>query len=119
MENMLEDLRNAYEIADEAAVEKFAVDDPKNGMRISWYHKEDEEYAKEWGDGTTAREMAPYSGILVLAPDRGTGREFDFDDFVVVVDRYPTEKCFPDTDWVALPRLLATENLVEVFPQPD
>lgn len=113
--NILQDLRNAYEITDEAACDKFKVDDPQNGMRVSWYFKDEVAYAKEWGDGATAREMAAHSGILMLGPDQDTGRCHDFDDFVVVVDRYPTEKCWPITSWIALCRLLAMEDLVEVF----
>ncbi len=112
---VLDDCRNAYEIADEEAFGRFKVDDPRNGLRVWWYYTLDEEYAAEWGEGATARDMAPYSGLLVLAPDRDTGRQFDVEDFVVVVDTYPTEKCSPDSDWVALPRLLVGEDLVEVF----
>ncbi|MDE2440734.1 MAG: hypothetical protein KGP14_06895 [Betaproteobacteria bacterium] len=111
---VFDDLRNAYEIADDEDFGKFNVDNPTNGLRVSWYYKQDAEYAKEWRE-KSARDLAPYSGILALAPGKNTGHEGDIEDFVVVVDRYPTEKCWPETDWVTLARLLSNKDLVEVF----
>ena len=114
-ETVAQDLRQAFSITKDGDEDKFKVDDPENGQRVRWYYKEDEAYAKEWGEGRTPRDMAPYSGILVLGPDKDTGCYHDFDSWVVVIDAYPTEKCSPDSEWVALARILANESLVEVF----
>ena len=113
MEHIINDLRNAYDIASDEDINKFKVTDPKNGMRVEWYYIEDKEYAEQYQE--KPRNIAPYSGILALAPDKDTGRHFDFDDFVVIIDRYPTEKCSPISDWVALPKILSNKDLVEVF----
>jgi len=99
-------------------LDKFRISYPSNGMRISWYYEEDKRFAGQHPNEFTLREFAPYSGILVLMPNRDTGRP-EWDDFIVCVDDYPTEKCYPISDMVALGRLLEVEELVEVFELGD
>jgi hypothetical protein len=43
------------------------------------------------------------------------GGELETDECVVVMDRYPCEKSYPETDWIALNRILDDEELVEIY----
>ena len=89
----------------------------KAGQRIGWWYREDEEYAKECGD--TVEEDIPFMGVVVPGPDienrSGSMGEFDSEECVVVVTVFPVEKCYPDTDYVAMKRLLNNDDLVKVI----
>lgn len=90
----------------------------ENGMRVYWYYQEDFEYMQTWchkGDAEEAiREQPPFSGLLVVMPDRDMA-SLEWDDVMLVVDRYPTEKCWPISEWISLGELLEQDNLVEVY----
>jgi hypothetical protein len=108
------------------------------GQRIYWYFREDVEYAKEYAfdpeedeDGneipvtdeqacSAVRQDPPYSGLCVPLPGQLVdGCDLDIDAVLVVIDRYPTEKCDPEAEWVALNRLLASPDLVEICARSD
>lgn len=88
----------------------------ENGDRIYWYYQEDIDFAEEME--FNIREDKAYSGIVVIIPDiEYNGGDLDCDNTIVIVDRYPCEKCYPITDWIALNRLLDEENLIEIYKQ--
>ncbi|GEM_PF-7091134 len=85
-----------------------------HGCRVYWYFNEDAAFFKR--EKVSARQYAGYSGLVVLAPDAECGGgEIDFEKAVLIVDRYPCEKCSPEVDYVAFKRFLDNEDLVEVF----
>lgn len=112
-----EDMRN-FDLAPEDSCDRLLKCEIKHGERVYWYFKEDAKYAKEFQNDV--REQRLYSGILLHCDGQiADGREIDIEDCVLVVDHYPTEKCWPDVSWIALGRLLASEGLVEVYSLPS
>lgn len=99
-------------------LEKLKFDRIDNGMRAYWYYQEDFEFMRTWcyrRDAEEAiREQPPFSGLLVVLPGKDMA-SLDWDDVMLVVDRYPTEKCWPISEWISLGELLEQDNLVEVF----
>lgn len=92
----------------------------KTGQKVGIIYKEDLEYAKEWMDNLGDIHNRPFfSGYIVALPDKDTGRFLDVEDVMVVITDYPTEKCFPLTDWIALNRLLDNDDLVEIYNYKD
>lgn len=88
--------------------------DPKPYSRIYWYYKDDLEFAKT--EGLDVREMQYCSGIIIPPPFNQSLDMFEpFEHGIVIIDRYPTEMCAPDVDWICLKRLLQDDNLVEVY----
>lgn len=87
---------------------------PEPYSRIFWYYTEEEKYAKD--EGFDPRDKDFYSGIIIPPPfDRSLSMFEPFEHGIVIVDRYPTEMCSPDVDWVTLKRLLSDNTLVEVY----
>jgi len=86
---------------------------PRAGNRVWWYYAEDKKWSRE--EKFNVRDHAGYSGVLVPGPDVETHFDYDIEKLVVVHDRYPTEKCNPDSQWIHLLRLLLAPGLVEVF----
>ena len=86
------------------------------GLRIYWFFKEDEEFCTEYCDGEDPHDNPGYSGLLVPAPDcEMRGGELEWEDCVVVQDRYPAEKCYCEATYIAFNRLLDADGLVEIF----
>jgi len=88
----------------------------RHGSRFKWYYREDIEFAKHIN--SDPRDMAPYSGLIVSVPDvefSSSNTELDIEQCVVIIDTYPTEKCGPECEWIALGRLLDNEDLIEMF----
>ncbi|MGV0949279.1 MAG: hypothetical protein ACOYB3_01310 [Azonexus sp.] len=86
---------------------------PCTGNRVWWYYDDDKKFAK--GEDISVRSIAGYSGILVPGIDVETTCDYDIEKLVVVQDRYPCEKCNPESQWISLIRLLLSPGLVEVF----
>lgn len=116
LDELMEDLKSLdlpQDIAESAAKIKCEL---IPGKRIYWFFKEDEDYCKEFCDGESPREHPVYSGIVVPAPDcEMRGGSLEWEDCVVVHDIYPVEKCYCEVVYIALPRLLDAEGLVEIF----
>ena len=75
----------------------------KGYTRIWWRYEEDEE------DGEL---FWPYSGVVV--PKHGMEvfhDEMEIEDIIIIHDEYPTEKCYPEVQWIAMARLLDDETL--------
>ncbi|KKL99393.1 hypothetical protein LCGC14_1814880 [marine sediment metagenome] len=88
----------------------------KHGSRVYWYYKDEKEFADQ--EGMDIKEDPPYSGIVVAIPDttmQSRPQELDFENCMIVMDNYPTEKCYPEATWMAINRLLDNEDLVEIF----
>ena len=89
-----------------------------NGARIRWYYQDGLDSWKKCGEDGNPRDYAHYSGIVFAVPGievRHHDEDLDFDQAIVCVDEYECEKCYPDTEWVALSRLLDDPKLIEVF----
>jgi hypothetical protein len=90
------------------------------GQKVSWYDADDLAYFKECndeaGEELGLRNAAHYQGIVVPMPGiEYNGGELEYDECIIVITSYECEKCYPEIDWVALPRLLDDEKLIEVF----
>jgi hypothetical protein len=90
--------------------------DLKIGQRVNWYYEDDKKFLEEHEPGASMRRNPPFSGLVIPIPSiEADGRELEWDDCIIVIDRYPTEKCWPEVEWLALGRLLDREDLVELF----
>ncbi len=86
----------------------------KNGLRVQWYYKDDEEFCQSFD--ADPRKETMYSGIIVAKPDiEARGNELQLCDCVVVIESYPCEKENPRCDWCALSRLMDSDDIVELF----
>lgn len=87
----------------------------RQGMRIGWYYQDDKIFAKEHGGDP--RIDCPFSGIVIALPgiELRSGGDLEWEDCTIIVDEYPTQKCYPEVHWVALGRLVDNEHLVEIF----
>lgn len=83
--------------------------EPEHGKRIYWAYKEDVEFFK----GEDVELSYLYSGILIAKPDASI-HAHDVEDFIVVCDEYPVEKCDCDVDWIALSKLMDNDTLHEI-----
>ena len=101
----------------EEKLDKIKVPELYSGLRVYWYYKDDAEFSAQFRDDP--RVDPPYSGLIIPLPDveirGGHEGELEWEDCIVVIDSYPTEKCYPEVDWVALGRLLDNDNLVEIY----
>lgn len=91
----------------------------KNGTRVYWYYQEDVDYANEYCDGISPRDYPPFSGIAIAKPGMVMFGELEIHDCIIVLDNHPAEKCYPESDWIALPKLLNASDLVEIFTRED
>jgi len=88
----------------------------KAGQRVSWWFTEDVAYAEHIG--TRVEDDPPYSGIVVPRPDHELrGGDLEPEDCVVVMDLYPTEKCYPEATYMSVRRMLANPDLVLIVVQ--
>lgn len=88
------------------------------GQRIYWYTKVDQEFCEEHTDDDSPRDDPAYSGIIVPAPDTEMrGGELEWEHCVVVQDQYPAVGEYHQAMYLAFPRLLDDENLVEVYSE--
>lgn len=87
----------------------------KIGKRIYWYYKEDLDFALNENkiDKDFDVYYPGYSGIVILKPDTDS-RSIDGEDCIIVIDRYPCEKCNPEVDWLPLYKLIDCDDLVEI-----
>ena len=99
----------------EAAFAKCSVAQLAPGQRIGWWYEDDAECMQE----CDLLADPPFSGIVVPGPGyEARGPMLEIEDTVVVIDRYPTEKCYPEVEYVAMRRLLDARDLVRVIPAP-
>lgn len=87
-----------------------------HGKRIYWYYKDDAEFAEE--EDLDVRDEGYYSGLVIGLEDNEAG-PLDPWDCMIVIDRYPCEKCGPEISWVAPSTLLTAKDLVEVYGEDD
>lgn len=112
---VFEDLNNFELPKDENAYNKIKCS-LTNGQRVYWYYKDDLEFCKEIGED--ARRSYLYSGIVFTRPfieKPNYESEMNIEDCIVCIDWYPCEKCYPETDWIALNRLIDNDDLVEIY----
>ena len=117
LDYLLSDLNNDELPKDEKSWQKLPNIQLRVGQWLGWWYKEDLEYEKEYGEGEKSLIIdPPYMGIVIPAPDAEShGWDLDEDgNCVVVIVRYPTEKCNPEVDYVALRRLLNDNNLEKI-----
>ena len=95
----------------------------QHDMKIGWWHVEDEEYLKEYGDpDENIANNPPYQGLIVAQDDTelrgGLGSDLDPEDCLVIMHCYPVEKCYCASVWVALGWLLDNPDVVAVVALP-
>lgn len=84
------------------------------GDIIHWYYEEDLEFCRE--EGLDPKDYNYYSGLVVPIPDiEVRGKGLDIEDAMIAIIDYPCEKSYPESDWIALNRLLDNEDLVEIY----
>mgnify|MGYP000472135603 CR=1 FL=1 len=89
-----------------------------SGKRFYWYYKEDLDFFNEQKENVREHIYDIFSGICVPRPGiEYNGGELDFEDAIIVIDSYPTEKSYPEIDWITLGRLLDNNDLVEFFEE--
>lgn len=85
------------------------------GMKVGWYYKDDLEFQQKHDPDGDLTRYPPYSGYIIPDIDVESVNEFEWDEVILVVTDYPTEKCNSETDWVVLGMLIENEDLVEIF----
>jgi len=89
------------------------------GQRIGWWYVDDEQWAVEHGEGALLPYDPPFSGVVVPREEMEMcGGICEVEDMLVVMDRYPVEKCYCEVTWMAYRRLLDDEKLVRVVVVP-
>jgi len=129
IKNILEDLQNPGLPRDIDRACKFVEELPPllPGIRLEWYYQEDLDYIEESYEDEEVNEdnfeLYEHSGFLVPCDDMDAGRadarDGDFERWILVVDRYPTEKESVLITWVAFNRFLDADNLVKVRVRPE
>ena len=115
MEDILKDLANFDLPKDDKMFDKIKCS-LKHGSRIYWYYQEDLDFYKKLE--SDVREQKCFSGLCVIAPDReirNIDQELECDECVIIVDDYPTEKCYPESEWIAINRLIDNDSLIEIY----
>lgn len=85
-----------------------------HGNRVYWYYQEDVEYAKECE--VDVEENPPYSGIVVMLPEQEYNNgELEIDRCFIVLDNHPCEKCYPETAWENIGKLIEDPDLIKIF----
>jgi len=86
------------------------------GERIGWWYTEDAEFAKENPEDEDLANYPPYSGVVIPGNDiEARSNSYEPEDCIIVMDRYPVEKCYCETSWIAFRRLLDNPELVSVI----
>lgn len=113
IEQAIDDCKNPNLPKDSDDLDKLYCESLKLGTRIYWYYKEDlEQFADE---APHIRDYHLYSGIVVPLPDVENRGELEYNECMVCIDQYPTEKEYPQFNWTALNRLLDDKDLVEIY----
>jgi len=87
-----------------------------SGKRIYWYYKEDLECFQDMGEYIKDFASDLFSGICIPRPSiEYNGGELDVEDCIIVSDRQPTEKSYPEVEWISMKRLLNDNDLIEIF----
>lgn len=117
MINWNDDIRNLDFTYGERGPERLEI-----GQRIAWWYQEDVDFANddlEFTDFDSVDDWLmsdpPYSGVVVPVEDtedRGGGYYVEY--LVVVMDKYPVEKCYCEATWIAYKRLLKNPEIVKV-----
>lgn len=87
----------------------------KTGKRVYWYYKEDLEYFKDCEEDIHECKSDIFSGICIPRPGIDSPYEMDITECVIISDNCPTEKEYPEVEWITLGRLLNNPDLIEVF----
>lgn len=112
--SMFKDLRNVDLPRDiENAVDKIKCD-IEIGKRIYWYFPEDLRYCQEHNLNPRQDD---YSGIIIVANGLSVVN-FEWEDCIVIQDRYPAQKEYCMCAWVALNRLLDSD-VVEIYEKSE
>lgn len=113
------DLKKGYDLPkDEKAIEKIHCD-LRAGNRVYWYYQDDLKFYEDEGESIKDYRDAIFSGIVVPKPYASGTRYIEYQDCVIVVDQYPTEKEDVEVDWITLGRLLDNKELVEVYDENE
>lgn len=113
MTDWTEDLENDDLPHDLDSYDK-APDRFQSGMRLAWWYQDDVDYAKEYDIDLNSEP--PFQGIAIIAPDKEIRDEwFEGEDCVIVMDEYPIEKCYCESTYLTLRRLLDNDELVRVI----
>lgn len=112
LQRVQEDLSNWYKF--DFAESKIRCD-LKHGLKVGWYFDSDAEFWRR--EKMEPRVECQYSGLIVARPDIEPSGELYAGDCILIVTSYPCEKENPRTDYIALVRLLACEDLVELFAE--
>lgn len=126
VERLIADMRNDKlpRNPEEAFAKLKGEDRLRIGSKVGWYYKDSLESWKRWEERldmpgqvkAPLPENLPYQGILVPAPSMEIrSQALEANEAVVVQFSYPTEKCYPDSQWFSLTRLLDNPDLVEVI----
>ena len=115
VEEAIKDLNNWRLPEDEKNINKMNCS-PENGERVYWYFQEDVDFQKEYAPDIEIRLDPPYSGIAVAKNGIEIRGAMEMpEDCLIVIDRYPVEKCYCESSWIAMGRLLDAPGLIEVF----
>jgi len=115
MKDILKDLKDFNLPKDKKALNKIKCS-LRHGGRIYWYYQEDLEFCKKIA--IDPKEEKYYSGLCVIAPNleiRTIDQELEYDECIVVIDSEPTTKCYPESTWIAINRLIDDKSLVEIY----
>ena len=120
LEQLSEDLDN-FDIPEnfEVAYEKIKCE-LNVGDTIYWYYKQDLEFFNPENPRDYACDLfrgivIPRFGISMTSPNM----ELNVEDVVIVIVSTPSEKDYPDSDWVSLKRLLNDGDLIEMFSEEN
>lgn len=113
LEKLESDLCNLDLPRDATAFDKIKCD-LRIGAVVTWYYADELKFWK--GEKLNPREMASNTGIIVPAHDvEIRGHILEPENCVVVQYDYACEKCYPESTWFALNRLLDNPEVVEIF----
>jgi hypothetical protein len=120
VEKVFNDLRN-MDLPRESGIDKIKCS-LFIGQKVKWYYKDDLEYWKEYlkEENDDPRSCATLRGMVIPRPGVDyRGGEFEYDEVIIINYDYECEKDYPEVEWIALPRLLDSEDLVEIFDEED
>ena len=117
IQKVIKDYEDDFYPDDDEFYKKIKCEKLVSGQIVHWYYSDDLEFAKE--HDFNVKDDAPYTGMVVPFPDvELTSHErtdLESEHCMIVVTSYPVEKCYCESDWVYLHRLLDNDDLVELF----